>query len=214
MIWNLVKKDILIAKKLVFVTMLVVIAIPIFISWTAPLAPDFIPFLYMVVMAELLLLNAISQEEGKCPKAAALLCATPYTRHAFVIAKYLFLLVIFAYCYIVHTLVMLVMANSISLNPTTILTVFLLSVFIYGIYMPVEFKYGVTKAKFIFMIIILLFSLGPSMFVSFFTNINIDFSTLMGMSPLIKNFVLVSASVAVFGTSMMTSMKIFSKKDL
>ena len=215
MVLHLVKKDILIAKKFVFVAMLVVIAVPLLIMLTAPSIPGFLPFLYMVVIGELLLLQAISQEEAKYPKAVALLCAAPYTRSAFVKAKYIFFILIFAYCCVVNTLLILVINQQPnSLDLTAMLAVLLVSVIIYGIYMPIEFKYGLVKAKFVSMIAIFAFSLGPTIFASFFANITIDFSALAAISSGVKNIVLALASIAVFGISMMISTKIFSKKEL
>lgn len=215
MVLHLVKKDILIAKKFVFVAMLVVIAVPLFIMLTVPELTGFLPFLYMVVMGELLLLQAISQEEAKCPKATALLCAAPYTRSDFVKAKYIFFLLIFAYCCIVYVLMMLVINRQPnSLDLTAMSAVLLVSVIIYGIYMPIEFKYGLVKAKFVFMIAIFALSLGPTIFVKLFANITIDFSALAAISSGVKNIVSVLASIAVFGISMMVSTRIFSKKEL
>jgi len=214
MLLNLVRKDILIAKKYVFVTMLVVIAIPLFLMLAAPSLSGFFPFLYTVVISELLL-QTISQEEAKCPKASALLCAAPYTRSAVVKAKYVFFLLIFAYCCIVYAIMMLVInqqPNSFDL--TTILTVLLFSVIIYGVYTPIEFKYGLSKAKFVFMICILALSLGPVLFANLFANITINFSALTAISSGVKNIVLALASIAVFGISMMVSTKIFYKKEL
>lgn len=215
MLLHLVKKDILIAKKIVFVAMLVVIAIPLLIMLAAPELAGFFPFLYMVVIGELLLLQAISQEEAKCPKAAALLCAAPYTRSDFVKAKYLFFLLIFAYCCIVHVLMMLVINQQPnSLDLTMMLVVLLVSVLIYGIYMPIEFKYGLVKAKFVFLIAIFSFSFGPTIFMDLFANITIDFSALAAIPSGVKNIVLTLASIAVFGISMMASTKIYSNKEL
>jgi len=97
---------------------------------------------------------------------------------------------------------------------TTILTVLLFSVIIYGVYMPIEFKYGLTKAKFVFMIGIFALSFGPVLFANLFANITIDFSALAAISSGVKNIVLALASIAVFGISMMVSTKIFSKKEL
>ena len=143
------------------------------------------------------------------------LCAAPYTRSAVVKAKYVFSLLIFAYCCIVYAIMMLVInqqPNNFDL--TTILTVLLFSVIIYGVYMPIEFKYGLTKAKFVFMIGIFALSFGPVLFANLFANITIDFSALAAISSGVKNIVLALASIAVFGISMMVSTKIFSKKEL
>jgi len=214
MLLHLVKKDILIAKKFVFMTMFVAIAIPLFMMWTAPLWSAFIAFFYMVAISELLLLQTISQEEAKNPKATALLCATPYPRNTIVKAKYIFFLLIFAYCYVAHSLLMLITNQSNILDLTAILTVLLFTVIICGVYMPIEFKYEIVKAKFIFMITIFALSFGPLIFVNFFEKVPIDFSALAAISSGVKNIVLALASVVVFSISMMVSIKIFAKKEL
>lgn len=215
MLLTLVKKDMLIAKQFVFVTMLVVIAIPLFIMWIAPsLSSGFIPFLFTVIIVELMLLQYISQEEAKYPKATALLCTAPYTRSTLVKAKYLFFVLIFAYCYIVNTLIMLVMDKSNFLDITSTLAVLLLSVLIYGIYMPIEVKYGNSKARFVFMIIIFALSFGPIVFAKLFANITIDFSALTAIPAIIKNIMLALTSIVIFAVSLLVSIKIFSRKEL
>lgn len=214
MLLHLIKKDFLIAKKGVFVTMLLVIAMPLFIMLIAPSFSGFSLFLYMVALGELILLQTISQEEAKYPKAAALLCAAPYPRSTFVWAKYIFFILIFAYCYIIYTLMMLAVNQLNTLDLTAMLTVLLFSAIIYGIYMPIEFKYGLVKAKFVFMTAIFALGFGPAVFTNLFANIKVDFLVLAEIPPYMKNIVLLLASVAVFGISMMVSTKIFSEKEL
>lgn len=214
MLLHLVKKDILIAKKIVFATMIIIIAIPLFLTWSAPSISGLLPFLYTVAMGELLLLQSISQEEAKYPKAPALLCAIPYPRSTFVKAKYVLFLLIFVYCCVMHTLVILVINKSNVLDLTTILTVLLFSVLVYGIYMPIEMKYGVVKTKFIFMIVLFALSSGPFIVVNLFPNVNLDFSILMTIPLGIKNIAMAFASIIIFSISMFLSIKIFEKKEL
>lgn len=214
MLLHLVKKDILIAKKYVLVIMLFIIAFPLFVTVVAPQIEGLISFLYIVALGEIVLLQVISQEEAKYPKAAALLCASSYPRSTFVKANYTFFLLLFAYCYIAYTLVMLVVNRAGVLDLTAILTVLLVGVIIYGIYIPVEFKFGAVKARFIFTIAILALALGPMLFTDLFANITIDFSALATIPASIKNIVLALVSIAVFSISMMVSIRIFSKKEL
>lgn len=214
MLLNLVRKDILIAKKYVFATMAIIVVIPLFFLFAAPdvLGSGFICFLYMVVLGEVVLLQAISQTEGKYPKAAALLCAAPYKRSSIVIAEYIFFLLIFAYCYIAHTLLMLMINPANLLDLTTILTVFLISAVMYGFYMPFEFKFGFIKAKYLFMIIIILFSVGPTLFRNLLAGI--DFSALAAIPVYAKNIGLALLSIMILGASMIVSIKIFFRKEL
>jgi ABC-2 type transport system permease protein len=214
MLLHLIKKDILIAKKYVFITMLAILAIPLFIMLVAPSLSGLIPFLYMVVLGELILLQAISQEEAKYPKTTALLCAAPYPRKTLVKAKYTLFLLIFAYCCFIYAIVNFFINKSGIIDLTMILTVMLVSAIIFGIYMPIEFKHGFVKARFIFMMVIIVFSLGPSVLVNLFGDVRLDFSAFATISSGTKNIVLVLANILVLGISMMVSISIFSKKEL
>ena len=214
MLLHLVKKDILIAKKFVFATMILIIAIPLFISAIDLLSfSNFLPFLYAVVLGELVLLQSISQEEAKYPKAPALLCAMPYSRSTFVKAKYALFLFIFAYCCVTYTILLAISKSNI-LDLNSILIVLLCSVLIYGVYMPIEIKYGNVKAKFFFMIVVLTISWGPAIYFNLFANINIDLTILTTIPLGIQNIVLAIASIVIFCISMFTSIKIFEKKEL
>ena len=214
MLLNLVKKDILITKKLTLITMLVIIAIPLFVTWKAPSLPGFVPFLYMVIMAELLVLQTGSQIEAKNPKAASLLCAVPYTRSAFVKAKYVLLLLIFAYCFVMHTIVMLIVNRANILGLPAALAVLFLAIIIFGLYLLFEFKYGFVKARFFFIIVIFVLSLGPSVYKSLFPDITIDFSNLQAIPVNAQCLLLAAADIAAFIIFMFASIRIYAKKDL
>lgn len=214
MLLYLIKKDILIAKKFVFITMLMIIAIPLFVMLVAPSVSSVALFLYMVVLGEVMLLQAIAQEEAKHPKATALLCAAPYQRKTFVQAKHALFLLIFFICWIVHTLIMIFINKSSILDLTMILAVMLVGAIVFGFNISMEFKYGVVKAKFVFMIVILIFSLGPSLLAGFFGSVKLDFTVFETMSPAAKNALLALANVMVISISIVLSTRIFSKKEL
>ena len=214
MVLNLVKKDILITKKLVLITMLVVIAIPLFVTWNAPSLSSVVPFFYMVMMAELLVLQSGSQIEAKNPKAASLLCAVPYTRGAFVKAKYVLLLLIFVYCFVIHTIVMLIVNRTSLLGLPVALIVLLLAIIIFGFYLLFEFKYGFVKARFFFVIVIFALSLGPSVLKNIFPDITIDFSVFQAIPFNAQCLILAAANIIAFIIFMFASIRIYAKKDL
>ena len=216
MLLHLIKKDILIAKNLVLIMALIVIAIPLFFIFAIPVSTGLLPFLYMVILTEIILLQSISALEAKNPKATALLCATPYTRKSVVVAKYIFFILLFAFCYFAHTILSLVLDPASVLNLTSIMTVLLCGVIVYSVYMPIEIKYGNIKARFVFMIIILLFSLGPMVFTNFLSGIDFTglLETFFALNTIARCSALTALSVLVFGISMAISMRFFSNKEL
>lgn len=214
MMFQLVKKDLLLIKRYVVATLLLLVAIPVLIVRTAPSLPGVLVFLYMVVLGELMLIQALSQTEAKSPKAIALLCAAPYSRNTVVQAKYVFFLLVFAYCYVAYTLVILAMKTGALLDGFSVSLVLLCSITIYAIYLPVELKYGLIKSKFIFIIAIFAFSLGPALFSNVFANVSYDFSALTMLPDIIIIPALVLMSAAILWASLMVSQRIFIRKEL
>jgi ABC-2 type transport system permease protein len=216
MLLHLIKKDILIAKSSVLITIVMVIAIPLFFMFALPVSGGLLPFLYMVVLMEIVLLQAISALEAKNPKASTLLIAAPYSRKALVQAKYVLFILLFAFCYVVHTLLSLIIEPSNILNLTSILAVLLFGTIIYGIYMPIEFKYGNVKAKFVFMTLIIVLSLGPMLFVNFLAGIDFGaiITSIAAISNITKCIALALLSAFAFMMSMAVSIRIVAKKEL
>lgn len=212
--FDLIRKDFLIAKKFVFISMCVIIAIPLFVALIAPSVSGIIPFLYMIIIGVLILLQTISNEEEKYPKAAALICATPYTRKTYVTAKYAGFFLVFIYCYIVKTIIDLIIRPDSLLDLNSVLLALLIGVIVYCIYMPFELKYGVVGTKYIFEVIVIVVSAGPIIFTRLFSNIEIDTSFLQTIPAGVISVALAVVSILVFAISLCISINIYSKKDL
>ncbi len=217
LIYQLVRKDILIIRNSILFSLLILAAIPILTMILSASAPfplhAAIPLAYMVVLGQVIILQTIAQEEAKRPKTLALLCAAPFPRKTVVYAKYVTYYLIFFYCLGAHTLVTLLLRGN-PLNLTSILAVMLAGSLVFAIYMPIEFKYGLIKAKLIFMSIILLFSLGPALIVPLIADIRVDLSFLALISNAAKNLMLIASQVLIMAVSLRTSLDIFTAKEL
>jgi ABC-2 type transport system permease protein len=216
MLLHLIKKDLLLAKTLILLTIAILIAIPLFFAFAATDSMGLLPFLYMVVLTEIMLLQGISAMEAKNPQASALLCAAPYSRKTLVQAKYAFFVLLFASCYIIYTVLSLIMYPSDMLDPASVLTVLLFSAIIYGVYMPIEFKYGNVKARFIFLALLFVLSLGPMFFVNFLADIDFGAMTanIAAIPNIVKCMVLALLSALAFMASITISIRIVAKKEL
>jgi ABC-2 type transport system permease protein len=212
MLLNLVKKDFLLIKKNVFIMMFAVIAIVLFFLWQAPALAGFPSFLLMVLYAEIILCQSVSMMEAKYPKASALVCAAPYSRSTFVAAKYVFALFIFAFCYIVYSLMALFVPKAGSLDLFTALAALLVIILLYGIYMPLEFKFGFEKTKFAFTITLFAATFGVSMLYG--THIKIDLSWLSAIPAVVQLLALVLINIAILAISMKASIRIYARKEL
>ena len=94
------------------------------------------------------------------------LCAAPYPRKSYVIAKYICYLIFYGVCVAVYSIIAAVYPGLGFLNIMEALTVFLVGAILYGIYTPVAIKYGITKARLVFTVAILIVSLGPTLILS------------------------------------------------
>ena len=172
-------------------------------------------FLYMVILMELSFMQAVATEEEKSPKATALLCAAPYPRKSYVIAKYICYLIFYGVCVAVYSIIAAVYPGLGFLNIMEALTVFLVGAILYGIYTPVAIKYGITKARLVFTVAILLISLGPTLVVQVFhPDMKLILSFMQNTSNITAPIILGIAGIGVFLLSMIISVRIFVKKEL
>ena len=100
MIFNLIKKDILIVKKYVLIMFAAAVLIPPFMLWCAPEYTGIFDFILSTIFCVLMLLQYVSLKEYQFPKAATLLCAAPFSRKMMVHFLYGYLCCLLCYiCY-------------------------------------------------------------------------------------------------------------------
>lgn len=212
MLVSLVKKDILIVKKYIFMMMIMTIAIPIFIMWRMPEFSGFSAFLISTIFAEFMLYQYVSMKELKYPKADALLCAAPYPRRTIVAARYTFVLLIFAYSALSYGILSLIFPQIKFLSLSNVLTVLLILTTLFGVYAPVQYKLGFEKTKYFFTIVIVAtpFLLPALMKQGVTQNLN----WLSSMSLLVRILIMIAIIILVLSVSLITSVKIYEKKEL
>ena len=228
MIMQLVRKDLLLAKKYLIVFIAFIVAaqiLPMLFAADATAAQNG-GFLVGLVFGQLMFFTTLSQLDGKYPKATALLCSAPYTRDTFVKAKYVLLLLLFIFTYIVNIIVTLIIGSMPFLTPTFLLLALTIDTIIFGIYIPLEIKYGYTKVRFIYMAVILVVAFLPQLISQFFYSI--DFGAKPHESGILDKIflaidsaptpvwcvIMVLVIVLVFFVSMKKSIIIFSNKEL
>ena len=155
MLFHLVKKEFLIVKKYVLIMLIAAILIPPVMRWRTPEFAGTFGFILSVIFSIFMLLQYVSLKEYQFPKAAMLLCATPFSRSIMVLSKYIFCIVIYVACCIIFGIeTLLIPGLGTSGMELFILMFFVTSVFI-GIYLPIQYKLGYEKTKFAFAVIII-----------------------------------------------------------
>ena len=211
---QLVKKDFLIAKKYVLFMMGFTAVIPLFVVVSVPAMTGTGAFIYSVIFTVIIILQSAAMEEAKHPKAIALLCAAPYSRKSFVMAKYACFFILFAYCYAVYCLLGVIFISVEFISLSSLLAVLMCGTIIYSVFLPIYFKLGFEKTKFIFQIAIIVFAFGPPLFLRLYTNLNFSINVLAYLPAVTINIAMILVSFVTLLVSMNLSMKIFSRKEL
>ena len=126
MVANLVRKDFLLVKKMAAAFLAVSILVPIILMVNAAQMAgiEIISCLYMVILTEILFMQSVAMEEEKSPKAVALLCAAPYSRKSYIIARYLCYLIFYGASLAIYSVIAAVYPRVNFLGPTFLVRLF------------------------------------------------------------------------------------------
>jgi ABC-2 type transport system permease protein len=211
MVFSLLKKDFLIAKKYVLIMFVLIFLIPPFVQSRTPEFPGVLGFILSVIYVVLMLLQYVSLKEYQSPKAATLLCATPFSRKAIVLSKYIFCMVIYFICCIAYEIETLIIPGLGTADISLFAFMFLVTSVFVGLYLPVQYKLGYEKTRFIFMVVIIASPIILPL-LRRMESLNMDF--LSTLSPYLICAGIIFVGFVVLTISASLSMKIYEKTDL
>ncbi|AKF96337.1 ABC-2 transporter permease [Brevibacillus laterosporus] len=218
MVLNLVKKDLILAKKYIIPMLIFAVIGPIYIYSKLEFSGgSFISFLITVIFAEFILFNMVSMSEEKY-KGAVLLCTTPYTRNGIIKGKYLLVLLIFMSCFLLYNLAA-VLGASIGLELLTPLTfgiaLLVVSIF-FGIFIPIQIKLGYEKTRYIsfFTIFLTPFVLPTILKWMQSSNLSWHFSLTEVIPDIIIDWLPLGIALFIGFLSMYISLNIYAQKNL
>lgn len=216
MLLNLVKKDFLLVKKYLILMFVAAIVLPVLISTKTDTLIDggILAFFISTLFIQFRLFISVSMLEYKY-KGCSLLCATPYRRNALVISKYLFLLIMFIGCYILYTMTSLVIPKQLDLLSFSDLGFsFLILTLIFSIMIPVQYRFGFDKAKYIFFFGVFITPFIVPVIIDYIqaNDLNVQFT--LPAPQIILDLVPIVLALVIGSISMIASMRIFGKKDL
>lgn len=215
MLINLVVKDIMLVKKYFSILLVFAAIAPIYLSTQLKLNDGgLIGFLLTVVFMEHILFGTISKFEDQY-KGATLLCATPYTRSAFVKAKYLFLLVVFLCASIIRMITSIIIPSGIeNLSINALGITFLVVSMLFGILLPFQFKFGFDKTRMISFIVVFLTPFVAPTLIKEIQLSHLNFTLPLPFPSIIMAWMPCLISIVISIISMIISLKIYAKKDL
>lgn len=211
MLFNLLKKDVLIIKKYVLIMLAAAILIPPFILWRAPEFSGKLGFILSVIFCVLMLLQYVSLKEYQFPKAATLLCITPFSRKMMVLSKYVFCMAIFVACCVIYAIETLVIPGLGTADVTMyFIMLFVTSVFI-GVYLPIQYKLGYEKTRFICGVVMVA---SPFILPYFIKEGSLNFDFISAASSILVCGGILLASCVVLAVSATLSVKIYGETEL
>jgi len=208
MLYSLVKKDLIVAKKYLPILFIFSIMAPIFLEIRINfIGGGFISFFMTTLFIQYILFNSISLQDDKFG-VNTYLCATPYSRKALVKAKYIFIVFIFT---ISSSLYLATSFFSAAVPLPSLFTIgmtLLIIVIAFGVFLPIQYKFGYEKTKYI------------SLFLVFFTPFILPnimdqlLSTNINLSTTMNTIFIYLVGTIVWLLSMAISCNIYARKDL
>ena len=211
MLFHLIKKDFLIVKKYVFIMLVTAVLIPPFMLWRTPEYTGILGFMLSVIFCVFMLVQYVTLKEYQFPKAATLLCATPFSRKMIVLSKYIFCIAIYVACCIIYAIETLVVPGLGTIDVTLFLLMLLVTSVFIGIYLPVQYKLGYEKTKFVFAVVVMA---SPFILPQLMKMENVNSKFLSMLSPLIVYTSVFLFSLIFLIVSVILSMKFYSETDL
>ena len=220
MIFNLVRKDFLLVKKYIMIMIVVAIVAPGLLLKQAQVDSSVLNvlggviFFLVLFVIMLLLSSSVSLVDETYKKGCAFLCTTPYGRARIVISKYVFSYIVFiVYCLIYFLEHLMIPQYTIDISfEIVIISLALISVF-RCILIPLEYKFGYEKAKYIIMILITGMPFVSSTILGRIDLSRINISRFTNMNIIMK-MIFVSFILLINISSIFISCTIFKKKDL
>lgn len=216
MLFNLVRKDALLVKKYLLIMFAAAIILPVFIKVKTDflIGGGFLAFFISTLFIQFIIFNTISMLEFKY-KGAALLSATPYGRAALVRSKYLFLLILFACCYVLYTLTAaFIVKNLEALSLADVTGAFLILTVVFSTIIPVQYRFGFEKSKFIFFFSIFITPFIAPAIMKFVQANNMSFRLTLPVPHFVQDLLPILVALAIGVLSMVASIRIYEKQNL
>ena len=220
MIYNLVRKDVLLIKKhIIFVAIFVLFAPAILyknIEGGEQYKDIYTSIVFFVTgfVVVFMLSNSVSMVEEKYSKGCAYLCTTPYGRHQIVISKYIFSNLIFlCYCILYKIAGFAFGDYMVDLSWELIVISYSAVILFRCVFIPLEFEFGYEKTKYLITFFMVVIPFAVPMIFGELDLTKVYNLKILDNKELLFGVVLIVA-IAVNIVSALISIKIFNKKEM
>lgn len=213
-ILTLIKKDIYLDRTNLLMVIVLSVGLPVFVGYLLKgdgigFGKGLISFMLSTMYCLYFAQNKVSALEFKY-KGAAYLTLTPYTRTNIVIAKYIFVFLLFLLCIFSYGIADVMFKEVPSLKVTDIIITLFIQITFWSIYLPLEYKLGYNNIKNYFA---LLFIGMPWVITIVFKYMNAEtFKIIESFTHLMIYLFIVLIAIVLI--SIRVSIKIYNNKNL
>lgn len=218
-IFLLTRKNYMLIRKYIYISAVIAFLAPGILIAKTEIPTEFTDFfgsaIFLIVgnVIVLFLANSLALIEENSSKGLAYLCTTPYSRKEIVVSSYFFdYIVYFSYCLIYGLSSLLFKSNLIKLDWNLFVMGLISAVLIRAVLIPISFKFGYDKAKYIITVLIIVIPFIASYLPNVIDVRNFNLMSLFNMS--IKTSLLAIASLLIAELlSINVSFYIFDNKE-
>ncbi len=218
----LIKKDLLLIRKHVALLVLLNVLGP-FILTLSTMFTGIGGFFVVVSATAYVVVVAMGEKEAQYPRAASLLCVAPYSRRLMVLSKYVVVFMGYGFSCAAFWILSLIRPQTGGMTPGMAVMGFLGLALVVGIYLPLQFRFGYERARYLLMAVYIVFVCGMPAFLGMMRAETFQVlaglmkaaSALMGgAAPMAYALGLLAAGAAVLAVSFGASAAIYERLDL
>lgn len=212
--FNLIKKDFLIAKKVWIGVFAGMIVVPLFLTFVGSdvRIPAGLALSITSILMAMILFSSLDEEEEKYPKASALMTTIGYSRTVQILKKYVFALLFFLYCALIYFIESGFVRGLGELTLSQLIFSLFSFVLISSLYLALTTAFGVRAGRYVVMFVVLLISLGPV--ITSKLNIQIRLAYFRDLNESVLIFGLSVLSLILYLASLKISLRAYKKKEL
>lgn len=213
---NLIKKDFLIIKKTWIIVFIIALIIPLFFDFVSAkegvIVPAALTLISMTMVLSVMTLSHIYSQDEMYPKAAAMITTVGYPRDLQIIERYVLAYLFYLYCVCGYALETLVVSSLSPITMAAIAASLCSYTLIVSLYIAVTNKFGEGAGRYVFIALVMLVSIGPSILSSLNFHPNLEFLTTI--SDLTITLVFAAVSLVALAVSLTISLRSYRIKEL
>lgn len=212
---SMVKRDFFLIKKYSIVFLLLEIAIPLLCVFKAQQIFEFgcavfaLTYFFTAYMA----IQSVAIAETKYSKVEATLCAAPYSRKQIVCGRYLFMGILFIATIIIYAILSAILPAMPMISVMDALKTLLIGAVVIGIMLPVQYKLGYEKMKYVYMVFIITMPMYIPYTGKLLFEHHVDLFSILKLPSFAKCGIVLAISILLIAVSMFVSVKIYNKKE-